>query len=338
MKGVRAPLRIGLAGAGWVTPHHLDAWAALKERAIVVAIADPDRTAADARAERYVIPTVYDSAEDMMAREQLDAIDIATPVEFHAPLCRAAARYGLAILCQKPLAPNLQQARALVAEIAGQTRLMVHENWRFRPHYRQARSWIQADCIGQVRSAAMTLCTSGLLPDASGALPALVRQPNLATMERMLLMEVMIHHVDTLRFLLGPLTLKGARLGKSCTQIRGEDRASLLLATAHGAAVSLLGDFMAHGYPPQLFDRLEILGTLGAISLRNDELRITGQIEEVIPLDLPANYQTSYRAALTHFLDRLADGAPFETSAEDNLATLEIMEAAYRVGNIAQIR
>jgi predicted dehydrogenase len=55
-----------------------------------------------------------------------------------------------------------------------------------------------------------------------------------------------------------------------------------------------------------------------------------------IRLDVAANYQASYRAARTHFLDRLDDGAPFETSAEDNLATLEIAEAAYARGFLAQ--
>ena len=62
---------------------------------------------------------------------ELDAVDVAAPREFHAEMVRMAARRGLAVLCQKPLAPTLAEAEALVAEVGGRCRLMVHENWRF---------------------------------------------------------------------------------------------------------------------------------------------------------------------------------------------------------------
>jgi predicted dehydrogenase len=349
--------RIGLAGAGWVTEHHLDAYGKLKGRAEVVAIADPRIEAATARAEQYGIPAIYHSVEAMLAQEELDALDIAAPREHHVPLCRLAARHGLAILCQKPLAPILPEAEALVAEVGDRTRLMVHENWRFRPHYRQTRAWIDAGRIGAVRSARMSLLTSGLLPDETGKLPALERQPMLAGLERMLLMEVMIHHVDTLRFLLGPLALREARLDKRCGQIRGEDRATLQLATADGVPVLLHGDFMVPGQPAAQRDRGEIVGSAGSIVLRDDELRLAttspdetpaplkeaqtspDEIQETetpaattVRVDLQADYKESYRAAIAHFLERLADGGPFETSARDNLQTLAIVEAAYQMG------
>jgi D-apiose dehydrogenase len=327
----RRPLRVGLAGAGWVSEHHLDAWSALGDRAIVVAIADPDRRAAEARATRYGIPAVHESVESMLRADELDAIDVASPRETHAPICRMAADAGIAILCQKPLAPTLGEAQSLVSDLRGRVRLMVHENWRFRPHYRQVHAWIREGAIGEVRTVVMSVLTSGLVPDASGALPALVRQPMLAGLDRMLLMEVLIHHVDTLRFLLGPLTLESARLGKACTAIRGEDRATLSLRGGNGAAVSLIGDFMAHGHPPAQFDHLEILGTAGAIVLGGDRLSLIGRESRTISINLPSNYKASYAGAITEFVDRLADGAPFETSPEDNLETLRIVEAAYRI-------
>jgi predicted dehydrogenase len=328
----RAPIRVGLAGAGWVSKHHLDAWRTLEERATIVAIADPARAAAAARAERYGVPAVYESVEAMLDDAALDAIDIAAPREQHVPLCRLAAQHGVAILCQKPLAPTYDEAAALVAELGGRVRFMVHENWRFRPHYRRIRTWLADGRVGEVRSVVLTILTSGLLPDATGALPALVRQPMLADLERMLLMEIMIHHVDTLRFLLGPLALEGARLGAGCPAIRGEDRASLLLRDARGAAVALVGDFMAHGHPPQQRDRLEILGTTGSILLHEDRLGLTGAFEEQRTLDLAADYEASFRGAIAHFVDRLADGRAFETDAVDNLETLALVEAAYRIG------
>jgi predicted dehydrogenase len=148
----------------------------------------------------------------------------------------------------------------------------------------------------------------------------------------MLLMEVLIHHVDALRFLLGPLTLAAATLGNRCSEIRGEDRAALFLTGPRGEAVVLVGDFMAHGHPPLLFDHLEVLGTKGSILLDGTQLRLAGETQQSVTLDLVANYKASYVGAISHFLDRLADGGPFETSAEDNLNTLAIVEAAYLAG------
>lgn len=327
-----AVTRIGLIGAGLAAGYHLAAWRSLRSRAEVVAIADPDRAAARSRADEYGIERTYDSAKALFDDVAIDAVDIAAPREFHAPIARLAADRGIAILCQKPLAPTLEEAERLVADIGDNARLMVHENWRFRPHYRLIAHWLEQDRVGEVRTVRMSVLTSGLLPDSSGQLPALVRQPMLAGLERMLLMEVLIHHVDTLRFLLGPLDLLGACLGKTCTAIRGEDRAALLMAGAGGAAVTLIGDFMAVGEPAALFDRLEIFGTRGTIRLVGDRLVSGGEIDDEVRLDRDANYRASWVGAISHFIDRLADGQPFETRPEDNLETFRIVEQAYRGG------
>jgi D-apiose dehydrogenase len=323
-----APLRVGLAGAGWVAEHHLQAWAALAGRARVVGIADPNPAAGRSRAAAFGIASVYESAEEMLARERLDAIDVASPRETHVAICRLAARHGLAILCQKPLAPTLDEATTLVDDLSG-VRLMVHENWRFRPHYRLIGAWLREERVGEPRTVTMSLLTSGLLPDERGALPALVRQPMFAALDRLLVMELLIHLVDTLRYLLGPLTLEHAQLGRSCHAVRGEDRAALALTAANGAALSLVGDLMAHGHPAEQYDRLEILGTRGAITLQRERLSCRGSVDEDLTLDLSANYSASYAAAIAHFVDRLADGRPFETGPDDNLETLKIVEAAY---------
>jgi D-apiose dehydrogenase len=328
--GAGARVRVGLAGAGWVTQHHLEAWSRLAGRAVVCAVADPDAGAARGRAGTFGVTAVYDSVDAMLDAERLDAIDVATPRETHAAICRKAADRGLAILCQKPLAPTFAEAESLVMDIGNRARLMVHENWRFRPHYRRIAAWLGDGRIGEVRTATMAMLTAGLVPDAAGRLPAIDRQPMFASLERLLLMEVLIHHVDTLRFLLGPLALQGASLGRSCAAVRGEDRASLLLTTTTGAAVSLVGDLMAHGHPPEQFDRLEILGTDGAIRLERDRLRLVGREPEDVTIDLAAHYKASYLGAFTHFLDRLTDGAPFETAPRDNLETLRIVEQAYQ--------
>ena len=133
----------------------------------------------------------------------------------HAPLVRLAAAKRLPVLCQKPLAPNLQEATELAAEVEGSTRLMVHENWRFRGYYRDAAAWLREGRIGNVKQAQLTLLTSGVLPGPDGLCPALERQPFMRGERRMLVAEVLIHHLDTLRMLLGPLQVTAAQLSRS---------------------------------------------------------------------------------------------------------------------------
>src|SRR5689334_6333383 len=229
------PLRIGLIGAGMVSRHHLIAWATIPDQARVVAIADPSAENAARRATEFGISQTWASAEAMLAAVTLDAIDIAAPREMHAPLVRLAAAKRLPVLCQKPLAPNLQQASDLAAEVSGQTRLMVHENWRFRGYYRDAAVWLREGRIGAIKQAQLTLLTSGVLPGPDGLCPALERQPFMRREKRMLVAEVLIHHLDTLRMLLGPLRVTAAALSRTSDQLVGEDGAVIQMQAENGA-------------------------------------------------------------------------------------------------------
>jgi predicted dehydrogenase len=326
-----ATLRVGLIGAGWVTQHHLHGWKALGDAAAVVAIADPSAENAKRRAQEFGIPAWFPNAQEMLAKTNIDAVDIAAPRAVHAELARLAADHGLPILCQKPLAPTLADAERLVADISGRARLMVHENWRFRAYYRKAAEWIAKGRIGAVKAASLTLLTSGTVPDADGRLPALERQPFMRMEKRMLVAEVLIHHLDTLRMLLGPLQIRSAALSRTCTELAGEDGAVIHLQTADGAGVAVFASFAAHGAPAELIDRLTVIGERGTIRLDGGELSISGAEEERMLFDPPAVYRDSYAAAIGHFVQALRAGTPFETSAEDNLNTLRLVEDCYRI-------
>jgi D-apiose dehydrogenase len=325
------PLRIGLIGAGWVTQYHLLAWQKLAGQAAVVAIADPLAENAVARAKTFGIAECFASAEEMLAQCDLDAVDIAAPRAVHAQLVRLVADRGLPVLCQKPLAPTLMEAEALARDVEGRIRLMVHENWRFRAYYRDAVTWIREGRIGEITAARLTLITSGTLPDVDGKYPAIVRQPFMRTETRMLVAEVLIHHLDTLRMLLGPLDVTAATLTQTCSDLAGEDGAVIQMRSRHGAGVSLFASFAAHGAPASQPDQLEIFGKIGAIRLDGTELRLAGTHHETRNYDLAATYQGSYDATIAHFIDALQSGAAFETSPEDNLQTLRLVEDCYRM-------
>lgn len=321
-------LRVGLAGAGMISRHHLIAWSRLPA-ARVVAVCDPDRARARARAEAFSIGHVFGAADEMLDGAALDAVDIATPRATHADLVRRAAARGIDVLCQKPLAPDHAEAAALVAAVDGRARLMVHENWRFRPYYRQAKAWLAAGLIGEVRSCRLAAVSSGLLPDPAGRRPALDRQPFLAREPRLIIAELLIHHLDVARWLLGPLRLKDTRIHRADVPVIGETAADIRLETGSGAPVEIVGDWAAPGRPPRSGDVMAVTGTRGTLRLAEHRLELDGAERRCLTYDPDAAYQASFDAAIAHFAACLRTGDVFETSGADNLATLQLVDAAY---------
>ena len=321
------PLRIALAGAGMISWHHLVAWQNLGGRVRVVAICDPDEAKAAARAREFSIPAVYRDAAAMFAGDAFDALDVASPRETHGGWVEAAADRGIGVLCQKPLAPSLAEAEALVSKVEHQCRLMVHENWRFRPWFRALKQMMVRGDLGDVLLARMSVICSGMLPDANGRRATFERQPFMQHESRLMITEVMIHHLDTMRFLCGEMRVVGARTAHTLADVRGETSAAILLETASGAAIEVIGNYAAPGYPARACDRLEMVG--GKASALFDDWTLQRLGAQPQNFDRDAGYQASFDAVIAHFVECLATGAPFETSPADNLCTLRLVEDAY---------
>lgn len=329
-------LRVAIAGAGMISWHHLVAWQKQRDRVRVTAICDPHLSKAEARAKEFAIPATYRDRQTLLQREEFDILDVVSPRETHAEWTLAAAERGIAVLCQKPLTPSLAQSEALVRGVDGKCRLMVHENWRFRPWYRVLKGWIAAGDLGVIRMARMAMLGSGFLPDAQGLRPALVRQPFMQHEPRLMIAEVLIHHLDTMRFLCGELRLIGARAARPLPDIEGETTAALFLETSSGAPVEVTGTLAAPGFPPRPFDQLEIVGSQASAVLAGSELRLLGPSPRSETFDLAVGYQASFDGVIAHFVECLAGGAPFETGPSDNLETLRLVEHAYWASGMHQ--
>jgi predicted dehydrogenase len=75
-----------------------------------------------------------------------------------------AADHGVHIMLQKPMAETVAEAEALVEHVGERVRFMVHENYRFRPHYMTVRRWIDEGRIGEAASCGDLLPWLGPLP------------------------------------------------------------------------------------------------------------------------------------------------------------------------------
>jgi len=194
------------------------------------------------------------------------------------------------------------------------------------------RAWLEAGVVGEIVSIRLDFHSSGMIAGADGQRPALVRQPFFRSEERLLVMEVLIHHLDTLRSLFGEFDLHSARLGRSNDDILGEDSAILgLRRRGDGVPLQVSGNLAVHGAPPAPGDQLWIFGSAGTVHLDGSVLRLFGPRPQEMAFDPGASYQAAYDGAIAHFVSALARGRAFETSAGDNLETLRLVEAAYRV-------
>ncbi len=105
-------LRMGVVGAGNIyTNGHAGGYSKISN-ARVVAVADINEERARIAAEKLGVP-YFTSVEEMCAEAEIDAVDICTWNNGHAPVCIAAAKAGKHVLCEKPMARSADEARAM---------------------------------------------------------------------------------------------------------------------------------------------------------------------------------------------------------------------------------
>src|SRR5437867_13451838 len=141
------PIPSGLIDSGYVSQFHLDAWTR-QTRGRLTAVCNLDLAKAKA-ACRYDVCTAYTKAVEMLECERPDFVEICTRPESHLPLVRIAAEHRVHVLCQKPVAPTLDELRDMIAvcKQAG-VRFMVHENFRWRRWNLRLKEELDAGRLG----------------------------------------------------------------------------------------------------------------------------------------------------------------------------------------------
>lgn len=325
-------------GAGFWSRVQLAAWGELAAQDVAcVGVCDTDRDRAEALARRHGIDAAFDDPAAAIDALKPDFVDIVTPPDTHRPLVELAARKGVrGIVCQKPLAPTMEDAQAMadVCRDAGAA-LFVHENWRFQTPLRALKAVLDTGAIGDVFRARLSM-VSGF--------PVFDNQPLLARLERFLLADMGVHTLDTARYLFGEATWLAARIQRVHPAIAGEDVATVLLATASGATVDIHMAFAQNPLgPDECFPQTLafVEGTRGAIRLDPGyRLRVTtaaGTRSRRVP---PPTYpwaDPAYAVVQASVVDCCADllaglrgqSGRGETRADDNLRTLALVFGAY---------
>jgi predicted dehydrogenase len=145
-------IQVGVIGAGFIGPAHVESMRRLGF-VDVVALAAGSQESAERKAAEMSIPKAYGSYLDLIRDPDVEVVDVASPNIHHYPAVKAALQAGKHVMCEKPLAMTSKESAELVA-LAGQTGLVsaVTFNMRFYPLLQQARAMIAHGDLGTIYS------------------------------------------------------------------------------------------------------------------------------------------------------------------------------------------
>lgn len=327
-----AELRGGLIGCGFFAINQLHAWRDA-EGASIVAICDRDPARLATVGDQFGIARRYTDAKAMLEAEKLDFVDIATTVESHRALVELTTGHGLPTICQKPFAPTIADAKAMVAAAAkARVPLMVHENFRWQSPIRAVKAILDSGEIGTP--------FFGRVSFRSGY-DVYAGQPYLAKVKRFIVDDLGVHVLDVARYLFGDVATMSARTARINPDIAGEDTATMLLD--HRSGVTAVVDCSySSKRPVEQFPEtvIEVDGSEGSVRLEQGyRLVMRGRSgiaeRDASPPLLPwasrpwHNVQESVLAIQQHWIDCLRSGREPDTSGRDNLNTFALVEGAY---------
>ena len=324
-------LRFAIIGTGFWASYQVAAWKEL-QGVELVAVYNRTPEKAEVLAKKFNVPGVYTDVNELLASESLDFVDIITSVDTHKQFTIAAAKHGIDVICQKPMAPSLSDAQEMV-QVCKQhdVRLFVHENFRFQAPIRALKDAINSGSIGTPFKARVSFCS---------AFPVFENQPFLAELEHFIITDIGSHVLDICRFLFGEarsLVCLTQRVNKN---ILGEDVANVLMEMDNGlhciAEMSYASILEKEAFPQTL---VLVEGETGSLHLSNDfELKMTTREGTRSSLIKPVNYHWAdpdYAVVHSSIVDCNQDilaglqGGNAETTGDDNLKTVQLVWACY---------
>lgn len=331
-------LRIGIIGAGNIAQNaHLPVY---KERddVQVVAIADWNLERAQQAAEKFGIPKAYSCVEDLLAAEQVDAVDICVWNRSHSEVAIAAARAGKHILCEKPMALNVEHALRMKEEVekAGVLFMMAVPN-RYRSDVTLLKDMVDSGKLGEIYYAKTAMVRRrgtplGWFTDTakSGGGPVI---------------DIGVHCIDRTWYLMGRprptrvSAMTSSRIGNyqtkgvsrwvaldsDVTAFDTEDSAAGVIHFENGACM-LFEVSWALNCKPQ--DYTQICGTLAGAEL--DPLTVYGEdMGYLTDNKLTVQDVNPFAVEIDHFIDCVRTGKAPRSPLEDGLTVQKRLEGIY---------
>ena len=228
------PLKVGVVGTGGISKRHMDAYLRHPDQVRLTAVCDIVQPLAEEYAAQTGVEAVFTDYGEMLAKADIDAVDICTGHRHHAAQAIAAAEAGKHVLTEKAMAHTLEGCRGMIdaADKAGVT-LMVAQHLRYSPEARAVKRCIDEGRLGVVQAARTHVIMQGpqkswMNDGAEGGGVLLLNS---------------VHHLDLLRYYVGNVKRVSAVMRSVQPQMvnGAEDLAAATLEFESGA----IGDVFA---------------------------------------------------------------------------------------------
>ena len=337
------PLKIGLIGSGGIANRHLTAFREHQDRVRLMAVCDIVEEAARDYAGRAGVDALYLDVDDMLREADIEAVDICTTHDTHAPLTVAAARAGKHVIVEKAMAHTLRGCRDMIAaaDDAG-VHLMIAQHLRYSPEARAAKRLIEDGKLGEIQAVRTHLMGGG------NARPRLGHWMDDRARGGGTLLVTSVHHLDLLRFYVGNVKRVTAVCRSLAPHLQNgaEDLVAATLEFENGA----IGDVFAAGGSLAPEGRGYILfgskGTLHSttptreeseasptrhfgklmVSLKDGGEGFMGAAFEPLDtsgIDLPTS--DYFVNEILHFAECCRTGTEPDSSGRDNIETIKII-------------
>ena len=352
-------LRVALLGQGFMGKAHSNAYVQAPHfydlpynvRRTLLCGRDPVQLAATA--DRWGWESTATDWRAAIDRRDIDAVDIALPNHLHAEAAIAAAQAGKIVLCEKPMALSLDDAKGMTDAARG-VPTMVWFNYRRVPAIAYARTLIEAGRLGTIfhYDAAYRQQWG---PDRSrdGTWKMDPAQAGSGVAD-----DLLTHLIDTALYLNGPVA-EGIAMARTFVPDRAIDDAFLALlrftngsvgtfeATRFGIGCRNANTFQMHGAGGMLRFNLERLNHLEfadasdpAVDQGTRDILVTDMAHPIVgnfwkPGHI-LGYEHTFIAALAEFLDCLSRGVPFHPDFSDGLHVQRVLDALQRSAKTRQ--
>lgn len=162
------PIRIAIIGTGGMAPHHASYFHQTRGCRLIAGV-DVSLKRLKAFVEEHNVPEAYSSTTELLSESDIDAVVIVTPDAYHQEIALECIRAGKHVLCEKPLALNYQDAKAM-ADAAGEAGVinMVHFTYRNWAPLQEMAEIVLSGEIGEVRHVEASYQQSWLVSKAWG--------------------------------------------------------------------------------------------------------------------------------------------------------------------------
>ncbi|MGW6280233.1 Gfo/Idh/MocA family protein [Kribbella sp. NPDC055071] len=315
-------LKVGLIGAGGIASAHINGYQVHADKIGVTAVADAVEETAKKRGEELGA-TPYTDYREMLASEELDAVDICLPHHLHRDAIVAAAEAGKHVLCEKPLCLSAEEAADVRKAVAtsGVTLMCAH-NQLFMPAVAKAKELLVAGTIGTVYEVRTTDSFFNDFDPSSMGWRASSKTSGGGE-----LIDTGYHPTYLLLHLAGGLPVEATSMLSThrLKFMEGEDSAQVLIRFDNGVVGQMVTSWAYQ--PADGTERFSVVGELGSLTSDGTSLSYrlrSGQTEtfELEPVD-------TFVAEIGHFADSLIGTTRPIHTEEEGIAVLGILLAAY---------